>query len=82
MSLASDLVECATAAIVAFNTYLIRSNHGDTNARIDEVHDAVNSTAQDQNARTDQLTASLTAAGVEVPERPPAQVTDTTGNNA
>lgn len=40
--------------------------------RLDTVHKAVNSTAMEQNARTDQLTAALTDASVEVPPRPPS----------
>jgi hypothetical protein len=44
---------------------------------IGRVHNAVNGASQDLIARTDQLTASLTEAGVTVPDRPaPTATTD------
>lgn len=49
--------------------------------KTDAVKGAVNSTAQKQNARVEQLTASLTASGVTVPEHPDTDTTDETGNH-
>jgi hypothetical protein len=46
---------------------------------VDVVHKAVNSTAMDQNQRTDQLTAALTDANIDVPERPPPPTTPPDG---
>jgi hypothetical protein len=62
----SDLIQLITALGVLL-TALGGLRNGQ---KIKEVHHAVNSTAMAQNARTDQLTASLTEAGVEVPARP------------
>lgn len=50
--------------------------------KLEEVHRAVNSTADAQNDRVDQLTQALTSSGTTVPPRaspPPPPDTDWTG---
>jgi hypothetical protein len=62
----SELIQLITALGV-----LLTALGGLRNGRkIKEVHNAVNPTEMAQNARTDQLTATLTQAGIDVPARP------------
>jgi outer membrane murein-binding lipoprotein Lpp len=70
----NEWIGLVTAAILLVNTYLTRRNGqkaDQVGTAVSEVHDAVNNTAQEQNARVEQLSASLTEAGAPVPPRPP-----------
>ena len=60
------------AALVAALTGLYNGRRITANSsKIDDVHTAVNNTAQKQNRRVDQLTDALTATGQDVPPRDP-----------
>lgn len=73
MALIDEILQTATG-LAAFGAAFIgyRNAHKITRVRteIDKVHKAVNSTAQDQNRRVDQLTDALTTSSVDVPTRP------------
>lgn len=66
----TDLAQIITGIGVIATSTFGYLNH----RRLGDVKHAVNSTAQEQNVRTDQLTAALTEASVAVPVRrdPPA----------
>lgn len=65
MSIA-DLTQLITAIGVLLGIILTYLN----SRKINTVHEAVNSTADAQNARVDQLTSALSEANVDVPPRP------------
>lgn len=65
----SDIVQLLTAIAALIGALGSLMNGGS----IRRIHKAVNSTAQKQNRRTDQLTAALTDADIPVPPRDPPE---------
>ncbi len=73
---ANDIVQIVTAIGVIFTAVAAIVNRlkiGAVKQDVKDVHTAVNNTAQKQNRRVDQLTDSLTEAGVDVPPRDPPE---------
>lgn len=73
---ANNIVQAITAVAALGAAALGARNARHINnvgTHVDQVHEAVNNTAQKQNRRTDQLTAALTDAGVPVPPRDPPE---------
>jgi hypothetical protein len=63
VSVLDEILQTVTAIAAAAAAYLASRNAG----KLNDVHNAVNSSADAATARTEQLTATLTAAGVPVP---------------
>jgi hypothetical protein len=77
-SLTEVLLAVATAigALGGFVTILLNLKQGKKNAvKIDTVHELVNAKSENQEKRIDQLTGSLSDAGVKIPTKPVSETT-------
>jgi hypothetical protein len=72
----NDVVQLITAVGVLITALTGLHNGrkiGAVTDHVETVHKAVNSTAQEQNARVEQLAGALNDANLQVPERPPKE---------
>jgi hypothetical protein len=67
----TEILAFVTQFLVLLTVVLSILQNRKTSRKIDGVHSLVNEQLDTQIARSDQLTATLTDAGVEVPPRPP-----------